>query len=423
MRSLALLAIMGCQMPGAIPARLPGPGIAIAIYDGGSANAYSVIDDRRWVALTGSSLELDHIDPGAALASLVIEPLNESPRGSSSFAVRSCTRDQLPVPPAEASPVHPTKAIGVDKARALVPPSAHEIGAAADAAPSDGGRFASIVRCAASGIAGRHLVRIFYVTNHLVYRAQHDITMTAPDRATILSRFAVVTPAWRVRADVSLFDGIPGGEHPPREVGRATIDLDGATAVISAPPHDLAAQLRRVYDGAVIASETPSMDATWARESVQAVWVWLELGQIQLARGPIHVHVAVPGEAARDLDVPAEGRRRAEAGDASLRLPLWVDESLHGMRQRFGDLEGGVADGPGFADGSGFAERFLLSIANLGDTPRDVWIEEHVRPAPHRRVDRPWPTKPVLAGEVLRSHVRVAPGKIERVGYTIAYGL
>jgi hypothetical protein len=402
-RRLALLAIFcNCTPKPPSVASPPAAGISIALYsrmpasrkEATSEDAYSVVDDRRWVEISGSALDLDHVDPGAALASLVIEPLADP---VSSLRVRHCTRDRIP---------------RLD--RAVGPP-----GHRAVADPSSADNFAPAVHCTVEGKPGRYLIRILYVSTSLAYKAQHDIAMTGPDRATVTTRFAIETPPWRESATVALFDGVPGGDHPPREVARGTITLDGNTSVIAVPAREVAAQIRRVFDGALIVPDVASTDSMWGRESVQAIWVWLELAALSLAPGPVRVHLELPGEPMRDIDVPAEGRRQVDSADAPLRLPLWVDDTLHGMRQRFVDLGAAASE----------SERFLLSVANLGDTARDVWIEEHVRPAHHRRVERAWPQKPAFysagaglgAFEVLRSKVHVMPGKIERVGYTIAY--
>src|SRR4249919_1045540 len=67
----------------------PDAGVTISIYarEGGG---YSVVDDRRWVDIKGSSIMLANIDPGADLASLQIEPT------ANTLRVGSCTRERLP---------------------------------------------------------------------------------------------------------------------------------------------------------------------------------------------------------------------------------------------------------------------------------------------------------------------------------------
>ncbi len=415
MRALALVAVLSCTpRHGSLPSNVPDAGISIAVYDRGGDGAYGVVDDRRWVELTGKELVIEHVDPGADLASLVIEPLGAA------FRVGQCNRSQLPTAAPEAVELH----IGTnDEARAAErhaelqrrmqlrhggvrvttpPPDPH-----AEAAT----HFDVTVRCAIDATPGRYLIRILYVSPSLRYRAQHDIDVGAADHATITTRFAIATPRWNERADVSVFDGIPGGDQLPREVARGTALLDGSIAVVSVPTRQVPARVRRVYDGAVPTPGLPAADASWNSESIQSVWVWLELPNVHLAPGPVRVHLELPGEGIGDVDIAQTARQQADRPDAPLRLPLWTDDALRGTRQRVGDL----------GDGAQLAERFLLSVANLGETPREVWVEEHVRPARKRRVERAWPGKPAASGELLRSKLEIQPHRIERVGYTIAY--
>ena len=352
MRALALVALAACHGSHAAAPALLHEGVTIAVYD-----RFAVVDDRRSVDFTGAaaggSLAIDHVDPGASLASLVIE---------SDLKVSACRREMA---------------------------------------------VAGSVRCDVTGTPGRHLVRLLYVSTALRYRAEHDIAVTTPGHAHVITRFAIDTPAWGGRAELVLFDGAPGGDRVPREVARGAAALDGTTAVLAAAPRDVPATLRRVFDGAVL-GDVPSSDAAWGRESQHAVWVWLELEGVALAPGPVRAHVEVPGEAIHDAIVPAEGRR---SDHGKVRLPLWIDEDLHGSRARFVDL----------GEGAALAERFLLGVSNQGTAPREVWIEEHLRPARRRRIERAWPGRPVAIGDVVRTKVVVKPGGFERTGYTIAY--
>ncbi len=377
--TLALVAVAACvphhdPVPIVRQART-GAGIAIALYTRDDGTGYSVVDDRRSAWVKAGELELDDIDPGAALASLVIEPLD-----ASAPHLGACARPQLP-------------ALGDDDTKTP--------------------QFAPVVRCRTDAAPGKYPVRVVYVSSTLAYRAQHDIAMTAPGRATVTTRFAIVTPAWRTRADVVIYDGMPGGDHPPRELARGQIALDGATAIVGLPAREVGAELRRVYDGAVIAPDLAATDSAWGHDSIDTVGVWLELAKLELSPGAVHVHLDLPGEGLHEQDLPATARRAAEVEHGVMRLPLWTDTALRGIRER----------SPDFGDGAALAERFLLSVANLGDAPREVWIEEHLRPARHRRVERAWPSKPTAVGDRLRSKVVVKPGRIERVGYTIAYDM
>jgi hypothetical protein len=354
------------------PANPPREGLSIALYDHHGDGAYAVVDDRRWIDVTGDALVLDHVDPGAALSSLVIEPL-----AGGALDVGSCLRDRIPGPPvaaaAEGQPAAATPAM-----------------------------FAPVLRCAVRAAPGRHLVRVLYVSPALGYRAQHDLTMTAPDRATVTSRFAIVTPVWHARADVTLFDGRPGREQPPREVARGPILLDGGTAVIAAPPREVAAALRRFYRGA------GSDDGDARHDSQPAVWVWLELDEraLALAPGPVHAHVVLPQEGVRDIDVPAAGRRQAAA---MLRLPLWIDDQLRGKRDRWS----------GSPDDQAGTDRLTVSVANTGAVTREVWIEEKLRPARRRTVTHAWPGEPTIVKNLLRMKLTVHAGRIEHAGFEI----
>lgn len=397
---------LGCRPP-PLPAEkiaTPPVGVSIALYRDGET-AYGVVDDRRWVEVAGSTLILERVDPGAALPSLVIEPL-----GASSLRVGQCAREHV----SYASEPTASEAVKADEQRELVrvlrgesagePESDEE----SDGAPAARALVVSALRCQVTGAPGRHLVRLLYVSPGLGYRAQHDVTMTAGDRATVVTRFAITTPAWSTTADVTLFHGLPGGVKAPEPIGRGGIQLDGSTAVLAAAPREIRAQLRWIYDGAVRAGRGAETDAMWGRESVRAVWVWLELEEHALPPGAVHAHVEAPGEAIRDVQVPAGGRERI---GAVVRLPLWIDDTLHGLRTR-------VVMG---ADGASLADRFLISVANTGAEAREVWVEERLRTTKRRTLRSGWPTKPTLGHGRARTKLVIKPGAMERTGYVIEY--
>jgi hypothetical protein len=379
-------------------------GVTIALYSlGDLATSYGVVDDRRWVELTDHDLVLDHIDPGASLASLVIEPLG----AGAPLVIERCVREALPDPvrpprsaPSAGKPVDE----GTTNLRGngIAAPRHVEVPLPAHLAP--------IVRCAVAGGPGRRLVRILYVSHSLGYRTQHDLVMATADRAQLATRFTIATPAWRERADVVVFDGVPGGTRAPTELARGTVTLDGSVAILTTATHDVGARLRWIYDGAISTPDADGADVSWNAGSVHAVWVWAELPNTTLAPGPIHVRVALPDQPERELDAAA-GLRDKDRASGLLRIPLWADADLIGSRSRFSD--GG--------DTGELAERLLLSVANTGEAPREVWVEEHVRPSRHRKIERAWPKRPMAAGDIVRAKVEVKPHAIERVGYTITY--
>jgi hypothetical protein len=420
-RLVLALCFWACH-PAAGPRRAATPtsGISIALYD-----TFALVDDRRSIEVRGSSVELEHIDPGAALATLVMEPLDPT----HALHIGACTRDALPEPAPEA----PAKGAGEPTiALQPVPPddeNARNIILArrhlgfenrrvtSEPAPAQApqpGHYAPVVRCEVTAAPGRYLVRILYVSSALRYRAEHTVTVTTADRATVVSRFAIETPSWGQHAELVVYDGLPGGAHPPRELARGPAVLDGSIAILATSPRDVAAQLQRVYMGVGRVGPTSSdqdNSSDTVGEPVPDVWVRLELADVRLPAGPVHVHVEVPGEVTRDCDVGMEARDQGDHADVPLRLPLWIDPTLRGFHQR----------SPDYAEGASIAERFLITVANLGDSPREVWVEEPLRHHPHYALERAWPGKPAIAGDRVRAKLLVAPGKLDRVGFTATY--
>ena len=348
-RILALsLAVAACHVPHVAAPVVPPPGVAIALYRAGD-RALAVVDERSWVTIEGGAFTVGPVDPATPLAQLLVEPLDDP-----ALQIGACTRAGY------------------------------------------------ALRCATSG-AARALVRVVYVTSALHYEARHVLDVTAPDRAALATRLEVATPAWGVRADVTVFDGAPGGDRAPRELVRAPVTLDGTTAALDVPRRTLAARLVRVYDGAVVRQGVPPTDPAWGRASTRDVLVALELPDAPIAAGPVHVHVALPGEPARDADLAlAPGAHR---------LTLGTDDTLHGTRLRMAD----------FAGGDTLADVLSVSITNTGAAPREVWIEEPLRAARVRRVSGAWPGPARVVGDVVRLVVRVPAGGRAGAGCTVAY--
>jgi hypothetical protein len=379
----------------------PAEGMSIAVYAKGDI-AFGLIDDRRWIEITGDSIVLDHIDEAAPLPALVIEPIP----GASDSALRigTCSRERIdPSPDGLSRLAAPAREAPSTRWTGETAPRAER---AATSTPV--GVVSPLVRCHVTGRRGRHLVRLLYVAPVIRYRGQHDVTMTAEDKASITTRFALVTPAWKMRAEVALFDGLPGADEPAREVAHGTVVLDGGTAVLTIPTRVVAAKLRRVFDGAVRDRDMPATDLAWGKDSRRAVWVWLELEDTTLSTGPVRAHVALAGEPVRDLVVSAIDHERI--GDV-LRIPMWVDDTLFGVRRHWIDR----------TDDKTFSQRFELAVSNAGDVPREVWIEERLRPARRREITRAWPGKPAVRDGIVRSKVVVTPRGTERTGFTVAY--
>jgi len=366
--ALVGLLLAACGPRHTAPQVDPPDGIAIAVY-ATAGDALAVIDDRRTLDITGDSILLDRIDDATSLPSLVIEPI-----GTRALAIGACARDRLALPKAEAG----------------------------DQAPA-GSVLSPLVRCSVRGAPARYRVRVLY-TMKARYRVRHEIAV-AGERATVTTRFALWTPAWNARAVATLFEGRPGGEVPPRELARGPVTLDGGVAVLAGPVREAAARVRHIFDGGVH-NDVDSSDLTWRRDSRTTVWATLELDGIRLPTGDVHVHLEEPGDEPHDVDVPEAA---PEQLGGMLRVPLWVDEQLRGTRQHWVER----------ADGQNLNDRFLLAVSNLGDTPREVWIEEHLRTSRHQTILRASPHKPQLSGALARSRIVIAPRSTERVSYAI----
>jgi len=342
------------------PVVTPREGITIAIYGGAAA----VVEDVRWVDVAGGAIVLDRIERDVPLSAVAIEPL-----GRAALRIGACVRERLDG----------------------LPPS-------------------PLVRCGVTAKPGRHLVRVLHVAS-VGFETAHVVSMTTPDRATIATRFAIRTPAWRARAHVTLFDRAPGGTEEPRELARAELVLDGGTSVIARPAREVAARLRRIYDGMIPDATHRAHDLAWGQLSHGAVWVWLEVDArvAELPAGVTHAHVAIPGEAVRDARVPAAGRERF---GETVRWPLWIDEDLWGRRTRSIDR----------ADGERVTDRVQLAVFNGGETPREVWIEERLRPARSLLLTQWRPAEPAITRTRARRKVVVAPGATERLSFVVDYG-
>ncbi|MFT3691498.1 MAG: hypothetical protein QM831_00035 [Kofleriaceae bacterium] len=410
--------LVACVHSSTTPQAPVGEGITISLYKArDTASSYGVIDDRRRVTIAANELVLDHVPLDASLASLVIEPLAGEP-----LAIEKCSREALPPMPAPA--IVPPKKDPAADARDRIellerqraarlealgvrvpakPPAPVVVAKPATPPPT----LNADIHCTITGASGPRLVRVLYTVPKLTYGAQHDITIRSLDKATIASRFTIETPRWNTRADVVLYDGLPGAERPPKEIMRGPIVLDGSTAIVPIAELEVPATVRRIYRGAVESVGVDSGDPTWNAETRHDVWVWLGLGKLALVPGVVYAHLALPNELPRDVATTQS------AGD-TLELPLYIDRELSGTRMRFEEqLDSDEA--------SALTERVLLSVANTGDAPKEVWVEEQIRTAKRRKVERAWPKQPHGSGDIVREKLVVKPHAIERMGFSIGY--
>ena len=413
MRALAAMFVLGAchAAPTApAPAAPTDEAIAILLYDHDGEPRYAVIEDRRWLDVTGPQLAIDRIDPAAQLASLTVEPL------TAPIAIGTCVRDRLPVlpPPTLRTPVAPASASDAfDTGEVpVVPPP-----------PSDkptGPAYPAVLHCDVHAAPGRYLVRVRYVVPGLGFRAVHDLTVSAADRATVRSQYTFATPAWQRAAEVRLFDHVPGSDAAAHEIARRTLQLDGTTAVIATPPRDLPARLRWIYAGAAEvtddAAETSPREARWHRASQTAIWLWLELAAPPdghappLALGVVHAKVAIDAAWAHAIDVPAAAIRPLATG--GVRFPLWSDPQLQGDRSR-----------RSHQTRSAMLDQFQISLSNTSGAEREVWFEEDLRPFPRHVVSQSTAVPPAITGDRLRLPITVGAGKLERTRFEIEYEL
>jgi hypothetical protein len=455
MRRLAVAAAVaaGCaHPPPTVPTAPPGRSVAIFVsdqavspelaaamrtirarirQDGGrppapaGPDALAFVDDRRWIDLPASGeLVLPELAPGAQLDSVVIEPLG----APGAVAVVGCAR-----PPTS------TGAVGRGGGAS---PGAALIGRRVSITFTGGGGAAGVVRsadddglwldedghrvrvdrarivrlhvavpagvdvrCRVRGRPGRHLVRIAYVTTGVTWRAVHQIDATlaagGTGWATVRSGFRIAAPGWSGRADVSLCRGLPGPSAPPARVWAGALDLDTEVAV-AAPPRRVPVHVVDVYRGAVTGGLEAPTDPYWRTTSQSGVYAWL------VVDAPLE-----PGAAVVTTGATAGPRRVAgpvERDGDRARIALWRERALRGLRVKTA-LHG---------DHLGLRERLSYSIANSGDAPREVWIEEELRPARRRRVRSGRPRFD-RHGDWIRARVTVPAGGLARARAQIDY--
>jgi hypothetical protein len=369
----------GCHpRPPRVPFVPAAAGLAVAIYNSGNGASYAIVDDRRALAIVpGRPILLDGIDPETPLSSLLIE----SATTAGGLVIGACTRDAVATPP------------GMPK-------------------------VAGVIRCDVRGASGTQLVRIAYVSPSLSYTASHELTVEDPAHAQLATVYAVTTPSWHRRADVTLYDGVPGGDRVPRALIHGAVELDGSIGELAEPARTIPARLRYVYEDTAAPDELSLDEGKLGAPA--SVWATLELRGIQLAPGRLHLHVALAGNS-RDLVLPPSAISEAAAQDLDgpLRLPLWIDDTLHGTRTRTTQHRN-ANDGRVL-----LVERLELAVSNDGNAPREVDIVEPLRTAQERRVVASSPGKPhhrrTADADALVSRVRVPPGQTQRVSFTIAY--
>jgi hypothetical protein len=412
----ACAVLLACTHPHEPPIATPPPGVEVALYADRAGSNLAIIDDRRWIDVVGEHLVLEDVADDVAVPSLVLEVLS----GPGHLAIGACARARM-VDGGSGSSAEMPSGLG---SNAVPPPPPEPDG---DVVVPPRLPLAPTMRCATSGPAGRYLLRVLYSSTALAFHAEHAITITTPDRAHIATNLSITTPIWRHRdgvapsALVTAFEGLPGGEALPVQLGRDRVVLDGSTGVIHFAARDVSARVRRVLSASNDITGSDSPPGVWAQERTSAddnepdayVWIWLELPGTHLAPGNVLFHVDYPGEIARDVNLPAETRVLTPDNETATvtRLPMWADEGLRGSIQR---SFSGTAE-------TLVKESFNATVLNYGEVPREIFVEEPLRHDGKRVVASSWPTKPGLVGDTLRTKLAVAPGKVERAGFVVNY--
>jgi hypothetical protein len=393
-----------------------------------------VVEQRRWVDVgADKTLDIDQIDEGADLESLVIESLS-NPGG---LKLGGCSRDLVSIRGGATTAWVGRQAVisvGRGKTASGTITSVRDgtiILAAADGTVTavelrEAKSFTIVggdaqVRCQVESGSGKQLVRVVYTTPGLTFSSEHTMVVKLDEMgkgtAEITPRFTVYTPAWQVVADVALYDGIPGGTHPPHEVFRGPITLTGDPVIVAGQTIKAPAKLDAIYRGAVVSPGEPTRDQYWRNGMTMDVWEWLELdlGNDTMPPGRVMLEVTQAGE-----PVPQPALVEADAielvdpaGDrlGEIRIKLWPSVDLRGMRYKY----------PLSILDNGLTESLLFSVSNGGDRVRDLVIEEELRPAKKREVMKPFPKKPTVRNGVLRVRVTARPGRAVRVGYVMSY--
>lgn len=392
-----------------------------------------VVEQRRWVDVGADKmLDIDQIDDGADLESLVIESLSSS----GGLVLGGCSRDLVSLHGAETSWIGRKGEITVDHGRTATGTVTAIQDGKVLLAGDDGTVTAvdmdqarsfrligggSRVRCQVESGTGKQLVRVVYTTEGLTFSSEQQMVVKVDARgkgtASITPRFTVYTPPWQIVADVALYDGVPGGAHPPHEVFRGPVTLTGDAVIVAGTTESIPAEVVSIFRGAIAYPGEPPHDTSWHYNSTTDVWDYLELDlgddtmppgrvMLEVSQGadPVPQPAIIEADAIEMVDPAAEQTGR-------IRIKLWPAMDLRGQRSKWvmSTLD------------TGMAESVLMSVANAGTESHDVLIEEEMRPAKKREIDKPFPKKPTVRNGVLRTRITVPAGGLGRVGYVLNY--
>jgi|GEM_PF-3237349 len=265
---------------------------------------------------------------------------------------------------------------------------------------------------------GKQLVRIAYASPGVGWQASYRATLPTDgvDGAELRSlavatRFAIVaTPFWTARpATIELVAGLPDGQAAPVSVWRGQASLGGGPVLVLGAPVEREARLGWVYRGALASPGETDVSDYWHVPSHGLVWLELALAP-RPSDVPGPIEIVVDAAAARGVRalVPPANRLDPDA----IRIPITASASLVGFRRKRQLVH----------DGTAIADEVLYSVANRGDAPVTVTIEEELRGFRGAQLRH---QQPQDAGAIARGRFRrvvaIGPGAVAQGAFVVQY--
>lgn len=262
---------------------------------------------------------------------------------------------------------------------------------------------------------GRHLVRTAYASAGFDWSASYRTTLPPGDgpidAIAVTTRYAISAPAPASArpATVELIAGLPGDSEAPVSVWTGPASIGGGEVVVIGAPVEREARLGWVYRGALSAPDDDDSSDYWHLSSHGLVWLELALApRPSDVPGPLDVVI----DAAAARVVRAELPAADLAHPAAIRIPITASSTLVGFRRKRQLVH----------DASAIADEILYSVANRGDRPVTVTIEEELRGYQGAQLRH---QRPEGAGELRRDRFRrvveIAAGGIAQGAFVVQY--
>ncbi len=274
------------------------------------------------------------------------------------------------------------------------------------------------LRCRVTSRApGRQLVRLCYASPGFGWTASYRVELAgeaAITAAPLTPRYTIVAPGLPTprAATVRLVAGLPEGPIAPAEAWRGALTVGGGPVVVTGATEARPARTGWVYRGALPLADDGPAGAYWHAASHGLVWR-------ELALAPAPTDVAGPLEVVLDGDATRRVRAALPAPALepaiAVRVPLATSATLIGYRHKR-ELA---------RDDRHVVDEILYSVANHGDRPVEVTIEEELRYPVGAvvRFERPEPAEG--GGELKRDRwrrvVTVAPDGVARGAVVVQY--